>query len=76
MTRQFDAPVWVAVTAPFLALLASTAATTLVIQASWLDAICDGALRGYVDQQAAELVEACWCDLRGAGLEPLRSLAG
>jgi len=74
--RQKQVPVWLAVVAPFAALLGSLAATTLVIQAGWLDAICDGVLRGYVDQQAAEIVETCWCDLRGAGREPLRSLAG
>ena len=73
--RRVEVPLAVAVSAPLLAVLVSVAATSLVIQAGWLDAICQGALHGYVDERAAEVVETFWCDLRGAGRGPLRSLS-
>ena len=72
MIRRFDAPVWVAVSAPLLALLVSVAVTSAVIQAGWLDAVCEGALHGYMADSAAEAVEVFWCDLRGSGYSALR----
>ena len=70
MPRRVEVPLAVAVSAPLLALLASVATTSAVIEAGWLDAICHGALDGSgAPHGLAELVEAFWCDMRGAGRE-------
>lgn len=72
MPCQIEVPAWLAVAAPFATLLAALGSTTLVIEAGWLDAVCDGALRGSVNASAAEAVEVVWCDMRGAGYSLLR----